>query len=189
MRRIILASASPRRKELMERAGYEFEVIPAEGEEQVEEGHPAATVEALSRQKAEEVRGRIGADADTIVIGADTVVSIDGEILGKPGDAAKAEEMLARLSGRTHEVYTGVTILGRTSKTFSVCTTVTFYEMTKDEIHAYAASGDPLDKAGAYGIQGPGGIYIKEITGDYNNVVGLPIARLYHELKEFMSAE
>lgn len=185
----ILASGSPRRKDLLSQIGIDYEVIVSNADENVQESNPAKYVEALSYKKAEAValenRGRV-------VIGADTVVSIDGKILGKPGSSKQAEEMLRMLSGRSHEVYTGVTILNipeegsgekGISHTFFECTKVFFYEMSETEIAAYIETGDPFDKAGSYGIQGFCARYIKGIEGDYNNVVGLPAGRLYQELK------
>ena len=148
------------------------------------------------RRKAEDVAGCF--PAGTLVIGADTVVSIvkDGEsdpvILGKPGTVEKAEEMISLIQGRTHQVYTGVTVilcLGAdrfAETTFAEKTDVEVYEMAEDEIRAYAASGEPLDKAGAYGIQGSFAAYIKGIKGDYSNVVGLPLGRLCHEIKRLL---
>ncbi len=192
---IILASKSPRRKELLERAGYVFDIVPSEMKEIITKKIPHEVVCELSHQKAQEVFNRQEklSDEKCLVIGADTIVAIDKLILGKPNDEKAAFDMLYKLQGRTHEVFTGVTLVyGNCGKvlthTFYEGTRVTFYPMTDEEIKAYIATGDPLDKAGAYGIQGPCGIYIKKIEGDYNNVVGLPIARLYQELKSFMSS-
>lgn len=208
--RIILASASPRRRELLEQIGLDFEVVTSHVEEQVSSARPDEVVEELSRQKAEAVgemlRQRVNktnrelpcqkADAaggELLVIGADTVVSLEGCILGKPGDSGEAFTMLKRLQGREHEVYTGVTLLHRaadaadwTVKCFHACTRVHFYPMTEAEILEYVNTGDPLDKAGAYGIQGFCARYISGIEGDYNNVVGLPMGMLYQEIKELL---
>lgn len=186
MKRIILASGSPRRRELMSQIGLQFTVMPSHVEEVIRYTSPDQIVEDLSRQKAEDIAARW--EPGTIVIGADTVVAIDGEILGKPHTVANAENMLSKLQGRTHQVYTGVTIMeraegGNRSVTFSERTDVHVYPMTREEIHAYAVTGDPLDKAGAYGIQGAFAAYVQGITGDYYNVVGLPIGHLYQELK------
>jgi len=131
---------------------------------------------------------------DCIVIGADTIVSYRGEILGKPADNEEAFDMLSMLADRTHQVYTGVTFAGHISgkqilHTFYEKTDVTFYPVTKEDLHTYVDSGDSLDKAGAYGIQGAFAIHVKGIEGDYNNVVGLPIARLYHELDSILPKE
>lgn len=256
MPEIILASASPRRRELMTRAGYQFSVIPARGEEIITGTHPADVVEELSLQKASEVADRIlseregsnllnkspascnvlnrnaaGASGeasasdgpDMFVIGADTVVAIDHRILGKPRDQEEARRMITELQGNVHQVYTGVTVirLGRNDPnpesmhmskvgveperdfknfksesysclyrkdihTFHECTDVHVFPMTVDEIEKYICTREPYDKAGAYGIQGSFAIYIEGIRGDYNNVVGLPIARLYHVLREMI---
>lgn len=198
MSQIILASASPRRRELLEQVGIEFEVCPAQGEEVITGTEPWSVVEELSRQKAEEVAASVlmyqkenpdlVTPEDLLVIGADTVVALDDRILGKPKDEPEAVAMLNMLSGRTHSVYTGVTLVfidksGRTGEhVFHEKTDVAVYSMTEEEITRYVAGGEPMDKAGAYGIQGAFAIYIREIRGDYNNVVGLPVARLYQEL-------
>ncbi len=208
MTKIILASASPRRKELLTQIGIPFSVQVSTCEEQISSTMPADVVCELSRQKAEDVwqqlcgkaqqdishqtteNGSVTADTEHyLVIGADTVVAYAGEILGKPKDEADACRMLKMLSGNVHEVFTGVTFCfekggERRVHTFYERTEVTFYPMTDEEIAAYVDTKDPLDKAGAYGIQGSCAAYIKGIRGDYNNVVGLPIGRLYQELKE-----
>ena len=178
---IILASKSPRRKELLSLCGLEFEIKPADADETLPLGiTPKEAVEMLSRIKAEPLRN--GCD---IIIGADTVVALDGVIMGKPRDEKDAFDMLRALSGRTHGVYTGVTLLkGEKTLTFSEKTDVEFYPLSDEEINEYIATGEPLDKAGAYGIQGKGGLLIRGISGDYNNVVGLPVARLLRELKK-----
>lgn len=184
--RIILASGSPRRRELLTQIGIEYEVIVSNADEDVNETDPAKMVEELSYRKALAVAKEHGLK-DVIIIGADTVVANNGVILGKPDGEEGAIKMLRELSGKGHEVYTGVTLLkvagGITRKTFHECTKVNFYEMSEDEIHKYVATKDPLDKAGSYGIQGFCARYIKGIEGDYNNVVGLPIGRLYQEIK------
>ena len=190
MSRIILASASPRRKELLLQIGLQFEVIESSCEERIENSLPEEVVCELSRQKAGDVWERLK-DEDAVVIGADTVVAFDGHILGKPGDEAQACSMLRMLAGNTHQVYTGVTICYTLegmpkSRTFYEKTEVAFYPMSEEEILDYVATGDPLDKAGAYGIQGRCAAHIKGIEGDYNNVVGLPVGRLYQELKELI---
>lgn len=185
--RLILASGSPRRKELLEKAGMKFEIIPAKGEEVIVGTEPAEIVKGLSAQKAREVAGTIESD-DYLVIGADTVVSYQGKILGKPGDEANAVSMLRMLNGETHQVYTGVTLIAcragkLTEKTFYECTDVVFLEVSDQTILDYVASGEPMDKAGAYAIQGGWGPHVKEIRGDYDNVVGLPVARLLAEME------
>lgn len=199
MSQIILASASPRRKALLEQIGMEFEICPAKGEEVITESRPDAVVLELSRQKAEEVAAGVltyneqhpdlATPQDILVIGADTVVAYGDEILGKPKDEEDAKRMLTLLQGNTHSVYTGITLVfidksGRTGEScFFEKTDVTMYPMDEDEINRYIATGEPMDKAGSYGIQGRCAIYIKQIEGDYNNVVGLPVARLYQELR------
>jgi len=211
--KIILASASPRRRELLEQIGIPFEVITSHVEERISSERPDEVVEALSRQKAEAVKELICQSRDRegelpwqkavtageealLVIGADTVVALDGAILGKPSGSREAFTMLERLQGREHEVYTGVTLLHRaagaaewTVKCFHEQTKVRFFPMTETEISEYVNTGDPLDKAGAYGIQGFCARYISGVEGDYNNVVGLPAGRLYQEIKELYKCE
>ena len=191
--RILLASASPRRRELLEQIGLPFEVVVSHVEEVITETEPGRVVEQLSAQKAEAVAGSLGEpEEETLVIGADTVVAAENTILGKPKDAAQAAGMLRLLAGRTHAVYTGVTLIlrgasGETErKTFHERTDVSFYPMEEAEIRQYVATGDCMDKAGAYGIQGFCARYISGINGDYNNVVGLPVGRLYQEIKEWL---
>lgn len=194
MSRWILASASPRRRELLEQVGFSFEILPSACEEKVTAKNPAAVVEELSRQKAEEVFARVADPAsgqeteeELTVVGADTVVAADGCILGKPRDEEEACRMLRQLQGRSHQVYTGVTLCvlrqGKKSvKTFHECTEVTFYPLEEARIKSYVETGEPMDKAGAYGIQGRGALFVERIAGDYNNVVGLPVARLFREM-------
>lgn len=190
--RILLASASPRRRELLEQIGLPFEVVVSHVEEIITETEPGKVVEQLSAQKAEAVAESLGEPEETLVIGADTVVAAENTILGKPKDAAHAAEMLRLLAGRTHAVYTGVTLIlrgasGETArKTFHERTDVSFYPMEETEIRQYVGTGDCMDKAGAYGIQGFCARYISGINGDYNNVVGLPVGRLYQEIKEWL---
>ncbi len=185
---LILASASPRRKELLEKIGLPFTIQPAKGEERITQKSPAAVVMELSRQKAEEIAAK--QTGECIVIGADTVVARGEEIMGKPKDAADAKRMLAGIADNCHQVYTGVTLI-RTgahpqSVTFYEKTDVYLYPISDAELDAYIASGDPMDKAGAYGIQGNFAIHVKGIAGDYYNVVGLPIGRVYQELKRML---
>lgn len=207
---IILASASPRRRELLGQVGLVPTVIPSHVEEVITCTEPSQVVMELSAQKAEDVAaavlrqpenaaagglsrpaaGTLSGKAQTaawqVVIGADTVVSVDGRILGKPADAAEAVEMLSLLAGRTHQVYTGVTMIFAGSGervTFAERTDVHICPMTRAQMEAYAATGDPLDKAGAYGIQGCFAAYVTGISGDYNNVVGLPVYRICSELR------
>ncbi|MBT9767650.1 Maf family protein [Anaerotignum faecicola] len=188
MMELILASASPRRKELLEKIGLPFTVQPAKGEERITQKSPAAVVMELSRQKAEEIAA--AQTEDCIIIGADTVVARGDKIMGKPKDAADAKQMLRSIADDCHQVYTGVTLI-RTgahpqSVTFQEKTDVFLYPISDAELDAYIASGDPMDKAGAYGIQGDFAIYVKRIAGDYYNVVGLPIGRVYQELKRML---
>jgi septum formation protein len=182
MERLILASSSPRRKELLENMQLSFEVASSDVDESFSEHlPPAEVVMQLAERKAKEVANHYPAD---YVLGADTIVVLEGQVLGKPSDKEEANAMLRQLSGQTHEVYTGVAIV---SNKESICfyekTTVTFWELTENEINMYVSSGEPLDKAGAYGIQQLGSFLVKEIQGDYYNVVGLPIARTVRELR------
>ena len=208
--RLVLASASPRRRELLSQIGLEFSVMPSTKEENAKTTEAGALVQELSRQKAvdiwEQLSGGQGQNPDAdqeqiseetqepnlngkrqpelLVIGADTVVCCEGKILGKPHSREAAAEMLTALQGRSHEVYTGVTLYSQSETvTFFECTQVEFYPMTEVEISEYIDSKEPMDKAGAYGIQGLGARFVKDIRGDYNNVVGLPVGRLYQELK------
>lgn len=220
MKKIILASASPRRKELLAQIGLKFEVMPSDVEENPESTLPQDIVIELSKQKARDVWGKIGGNdmdgdindmcvtggdnadssgasstdgrfnhADSLVISADTVVAIEGEILGKPKDEEDAARMLGLLAGKEHQVYTGVTMIwidgeGKQEEySFYVCTGVLMYRMNRAEIMEYVYSGEPMDKAGAYAVQGRAAAYIKSIRGEYSNVVGLPVGRLYQEMK------
>ena len=187
MRRIILASASPRRKEILEKAGVSFEIIPSTGEENITTSVPEEAVKELSFQKAFSVAGDM--EDGTIIIGADTIVSFNNQILGKPADEDDAAETLLKLQDNTHQVYTGVTVLQKSGGrwlpfTFAECTDVSFYPVSEEEIRSYVRTKEPMDKAGSYGIQGAFGIYVKGICGDYSNVVGLPVARLLYEMKQ-----
>lgn len=226
MKKIILASASPRRKELLAQIGLKFAVMPSDVEENPGSTLPQDIVIELSKQKARDVWGKIEAGdgndavddtnvtmddsgesatgdrsaeetddrgmyhaADILVIGADTVVAIEGEILGKPVDEEDAARMLGLLSGKEHQVYTGVTMIwideeGKQEEySFYVCTGVLMYRMNRAEIMEYVLSGEPMDKAGAYAVQGRAAAFIKSIRGEYSNVVGLPTGRLYQEMK------
>ena len=200
MSQIILASQSPRRKELLEQIGLEFEICPAKGEEIITKTIPEEVVMELSKQKAEEVAAmvssygenhkKITTPSDILVIGADTVVAYEGEILGKPVDEADAKRMLTMLAGNTHSVFTGVTLVlidktGRAGEmVFYEKTDVKMHPMTEEEIDRYISTSEPMDKAGSYAIQGKCAIHIDQIEGDYSNVVGLPIQRIYQELKK-----
>ena len=177
--RIVLASKSPRRRELLSVIGIDdFEIVPAVGEEKLEAGlSPAEAVSSLAEQKAREVFAKC---SDALVIAADTLVFLNGIPLGKPKNEADAYNMLYALSGRCHSVYTGVALM-RDGKclTDAVKTDVYFKPMTDDEIWAYIKCGEPMDKAGAYGAQGLGSIFIERIDGDFFNVMGLPLSKLY----------
>ncbi len=186
MKNIILASASPRRKELLEKAGVSFRIIPSTEKERITSVLPEEIVKELSFQKAHSVADKI--EEDFVVIGADTIVAYGDTILGKPKDEEDAVQTLLKLQGNTHQVYTGVTVLagaksGCRKFTFAERTDVTFYPVSEEDIREYVKSGEPMDKAGSYGIQGEFGIYVKGICGDYLNVVGLPVARLLYEMK------
>lgn len=180
MRPIILASKSPRRKELLSLITENFVIKSAEVDENLPKGiQPDKAVEYLSKIKAEPFKSE-----EDVIIGADTVVSIDGVILGKPKDRSNAFKMLKMLSGKYHSVFTGVTIIRPDStKTFSVETRVKFFDLTDREINDYLDTGEPFDKAGAYGIQGKGSLLVEKIDGDYFNVVGLPVSTLNKYLK------
>ena len=180
---IILASASPRRSGLMTLAGFRFDVICADIDEIVpEKALPQEVVMSLALQKAQAVAKDHRKSA---VVGSDTVVALDGKILGKPRSEKEAAEMLRSLSGRIHKVFTGVAIVcGEKVTSFFDETEVEFYPLTDQEILDYIATGEPMDKAGAYGIQGRGAVLVKRINGDYFNVMGLPISKVYRELKD-----
>ena len=183
--KIVLASQSPRRRELLGKMGLEFTTKAPEIDETALSGLPARQlVEALSREKA--LWAARQEDPEAIVIGSDTVVVRDGEILGKPASPAQAEEMLASLSGRSHEVCTGVTVCQGEKVVSQVeVTQVTFRNLTPEEVRRYVQTGEPMDKAGAYGIQGYGALLVEGIQGDYSSVVGLPVCRLGRMLLDF----
>ena len=180
---IILASQSPRRRELLERMGLPFRIITPDIDEHMErELPPGELVAAISAEKARAVAAQAGG---AIVIAADTVVALDGAVLGKPADESDAARMLSALSGRTHQVFTGLTVAcGADVRTVSEETAVTFRPLTAEEIAAYVRTGEPMDKAGAYGIQGYGALLVEGIRGDYYNVMGLPVCRLGGLLRE-----
>ena len=186
MIKLVLASDSPRRAEVLADAGFAFEAAAAGVDESRREGEPAeAYVRRLAEAKARAVSARITPPA--MVIAADTAVVVEGELLGKPASAEDAGEMLRRLSGGTHQVLTGLAVLRLPEGAARVeieTTQVTFALLTETEIEAYVASGEPLDKAGAYAIQGRGGRFVARVEGCYFNVVGLPLARLYRILRE-----
>ncbi len=178
---MILASASPRRRELLGLITKDFEVIPSNAPEVIPEGcDPFKASEHLACIKAQDIAAKHPGET---VIGADTTVICDGQILGKPRDEEDARRMLTLLSGKVHCVMTGVCIVKDAVKeSFSVCTKVEFYPLSPEEIDRYIATGDPMDKAGAYGIQTEGALLVKGIEGDFMNVVGLPVAELYRHL-------
>jgi septum formation protein len=187
--KLILASSSPRRAEILREAGIAFEICAAEIDETVLPGETALEMVArLAGAKARAIAAQMDAGMhECIIVGADTTVELDDEILGKPRDAANAREMLARLSGRTHHVLTGIYLLrlpGDIVRAAVENSAVTFAPLSEADIDAYVASGEPLGKAGAYAIQGLAGRYIPKIEGCYFNVVGLPLARLYALLRE-----
>lgn len=187
-KQIVLASASPRRKELLELMGLTFTIIPSKKEEIITKTIPSEIVEELAAQKAEDVAKQLTEDA--IVIGSDTIVVCDGEVMGKPADEKAAFAMLHKLQGRVHEVYTGVAVINWkngeiTSDIFSQKADVTVHEMTDEEIWGYIRKGESMDKAGAYGIQGSFAVFVDEIKGEYNTVLGLPVAGLYQVLKKY----
>ncbi len=186
MKKVILGSGSPRRKELMAQIGLQFEVIVSDADENISETWPDRMVMELSKNKAEAVWNSLDdkSKAESIVIGADTIVYNDGKVLGKPKDEEDAYNMIKSLQDGVHSVYTGVTLYGEEVVSFFEETKVYVYPMTDEEIRSYIATKDPMDKAGAYGIQGLFAAFVKGIEGDYNNVVGLPVARVYQELKK-----
>jgi len=185
---IILASASPRRRDILAQVGAKFTVMASEMDENITAPSPAEFVKSLSLGKASEIAGKTTGEA--IIMGADTVVVFDDQILGKPKDKADAFKMLRSISGRKHSVFTGVTVLVREadatikSKTFAVETEVNIAELSDEEIEAYIATGEPMDKAGAYAIQGIFAPYVESINGDYYNIVGFPIAAIVKACKE-----
>lgn len=188
--KLILASSSPRRAEILRNAGLDFTIFPAHiNESQRRDESAIDYVRRLAEEKARTAARQLAKDAvddSTFIIGADTVVVIDSEILGKPSAAANAREMLRRLSGKTHDVYTGLAVLqgNGSAQTAVEKTRVTFEPLSDEEIEDYIASGEPFDKAGAYAIQGRGGKFISRIEGCYFNVMGLPLARLYAMLRD-----
>lgn len=205
MEKIILASASPRRKELLEQIGLTFTVLPSQADEVITKTEPGEIVEELSKQKAEDTASRV---EDGIVIGADTIVWKDGQVMGKPHNRQEAWEMLRSIQGSTHSVFTGVTVLVKKTNechTFFCETKVHVYPMSEAETEAYLQAGEVadradgrvwdtdnghqpewMDKAGAYGIQGRFGAWVKGIDGDYNSVVGLPVSALWQVLKKYL---
>lgn len=192
-KKIILASASPRRKELLAQIDIPFEIRVSDAEENISCENPCDLVRELALMKAEDIYRKLTEEEarESLIIGADTVVVLAGEVMGKPGTKENAVKMLFALQGKIHQVYTGVAFVYRKEEngvpevhSFYEKTDVSFYAMTEQEIANYVATGEPMDKAGAYAIQGKCAAFIKEINGDYSNVVGLPIGRVYQELKK-----
>lgn len=184
-RKIILASNSPRRKELLKQMGIKFTVIVSNVNEKTNITSPVDFVKFLSREKAREVAQK---NKNAIIIGADTIVVLENKIIGKPKSLKNAVEILEKLSDKTHYVVTGFTVLDSKNNKFiskAIKTKVTFKKLTKEEIERYVYTSKILDKAGAYAIQDKAGVFIKKIEGDYSNIVGLPIFSLYQELKKF----
>lgn len=190
MKRLILASASPRRRELLANAGFTFAVVPAAVDETYPGGEdPAAFAERLALVKAEQVAQRFTGQAGVVVLGADTVVVADTAVLGKPASPAAARDMLRKLSGTSHRVITGVALAAPETSRRAVgheVTCVFFRALTEEEIAAYVATGEPLDKAGAYAAQGRAARFITRVEGCYFNVVGLPVALVDRLLKDWL---
>ena len=187
MTTIILASSSPRRRELLSQVGIPFEVVPGNIDEENAQltGTPAQKAEQLAYMKALAVASGLKSG---LVLGADTIVVCDDEIFGKPADENDARRMLKKLEGREHQVITGIALVDASdgkAKTEHEVTTVRFSKMTDMEIDAYISSGEPFDKAGAYAIQGRAAVFVESLDGCYSNVVGLPLSRLYRMLKDF----
>lgn len=185
MKKIILASSSPRRRDLLTMVGADLEVIPSDCDEKISADSPEELVLKLSERKCKDVAGRVSEDC--LVVGADTVVVYDGQILGKPEDGTDALNMLKRLNGNTHVVYTGVTVIDPSDghkAVFAEHTLVTMYNVSDEDLRKYVETEEPLDKAGAYGIQGKGAFLVEKIDGDYYTVVGLPVAKLLKVIRE-----
>lgn len=184
MKQLILASGSPRRRELLEKCDIPFICIPADIDESIDETMPLGEeIGRLSRRKAEHILQEY---PDAVVIGSDTIVTADGRILGKPADRQEAAAMLRLLSGRAHQVITGLTVISsRRSYTAYTVSDVHFAEMDENDINTYLDTGECMDKAGAYGIQGYGGRYIEKIEGDFYSIMGLPLHLVFEELKHF----
>ncbi len=182
---IILASASPRRRDILESFGFCFDIMASDADESgVESLHPADAVKELALRKAKWIAERVG-QTDSVILAADTLVAKDGELLGKPRDEEDAYRMLSLLSDSKHQVYTGVALIkGDKIVNEAECTDVFFRPINEEELRAYIATGEPMDKAGAYGIQERAGIFVRRIEGDYLNVLGLPMCRVYELLKD-----
>lgn len=187
MSRIVLASASPRRRELLTQIGLKFDIMPSQIEEVLKGNSPAENVMGLAHDKAMDIYQQLCAqgEKDILVIGADTVVALDDKILGKPKNEEDALWMLRFLQGHTHQVYTGVCLITEEgAHSFYGKTDVTMYPATDEQLKAYIASGEPMDKAGSYAIQGLGTVFVQGIHGDYNNVVGLPVAEIWQTMQK-----
>ena len=190
--KLILASGSPRRREILTDLGYSFDVKTADFDEsQVSLEKPSEGVQALALGKATAAAEATSVDAPTVFLGSDTVVALNDAVMGKPTDEEDAKAMLRSLSGKTHVVYTGVALVEKnergeivSNETFVEATEVTFFELSEEEIDWYVGTGEPMDKAGAYGIQGLGRVLVEGIRGDYETVVGLPAARVYRALRK-----
>ncbi|MEE3311641.1 MAG: Maf family protein [Acutalibacteraceae bacterium] len=190
--KLILASGSPRRREILTDLGYSFDVKTADFDEsQVSLEKPSEGVQALALGKATAAAEATSVDAPTVFLGSDTVVALNDAVMGKPADEEDAKAMLRSLSGKTHVVYTGVALVEKnergeivSNETFVEATEVTFFKLSEEEIDWYVGTGEPMDKAGAYGIQGLGRVLVEGIRGDYETVVGLPAARVYRALRE-----
>lgn len=183
-RRVVLASSSPRRREILEKLGVTFDIIPSNADEDGVSGSADEIVIALARRKAESVAFGL---TDALVIGCDTLVALGNDIFGKPGSAAQAEEMLRRLSANTHRVLSGLCLIDTATGSIRVSRDVTFVsfrELTREEISVYAASGEPMDKAGAYAIQGGAGKFVSEVNGSYDNIVGFPSELFLREARQ-----
>lgn len=185
--RLVLASQSPRRCEIMKNAGYEFEIKPANIDEKKDENlTPSELVCSLAEQKAKAVFDSLDDSADAVVLGSDTIVCFMNKVLGKPKNKQDAYKMLSELSGNLHEVYTGVSLISKDKQiSFYDCTKVEFLKLSEKQINDYIATGEPMDKAGSYGIQGKGSVLVKGIVGDFFSVMGLPISKTANELKSF----
>ncbi len=185
MSKIILASASPRRRELLTQIGLKFEIIPSRREESMKGNRPSQVVMGLAMDKAADIFHQVGGaeKPDVLVIGADTIVALGNVILGKPKNAEDALNMLQFLQGKTHQVYTGVCMMtADKTQVFYEKTDVSMYPANEAQLKDYICTGEPMDKAGSYAIQGRGSVFIREIHGDYNNVVGLPVAQIWQRL-------
>lgn len=189
MKKIILASKSPRRHEILNLAGYSHTIMVSDADETLTEDiSPADAVRELSKRKAAAVLSELekNNEKDFVIIAADTVVEFDGEIFGKPKDSDDARRMLSAMSGNSHLVHTGVTVTdGRRSASDTVSAKVTMRNITEDELEGYIRSGEPMDKAGAYGIQGTAGAFVSSVEGDYFSIMGLPMCRTSELLRDF----